>query len=288
MGYLHIENLYKNQTILLFKECYALEKIHGTSAHVGWKDETLYFFSGGAAAGEFSKLFNEENLTAKFIAAGKSEIVVYGEAYGGKMQGMSKTYGADLRFVVFDVKIGESWLNVPNAEAFAISFGLEFVPYAKIPTSLITIDAERDKPSGQSIRNLGVLEGVNKIREGVVLRPLEEMTDKRGNRVICKHKRAEFSETKTPHQVDPARKEVFDKAEAIAEEWVTEMRLSHVLDKIGNPRDMEAIPELIQAMIEDVTREAAGEILDSKEARKAIGQKAVQLFKTRIMQIRLP
>lgn len=29
MGYIHIENLYKNRAILLFKECYALEKIHG-------------------------------------------------------------------------------------------------------------------------------------------------------------------------------------------------------------------------------------------------------------------
>ncbi len=34
MGYLHIDNLYKNQTIRLFRECYALEKVHGTSAHV--------------------------------------------------------------------------------------------------------------------------------------------------------------------------------------------------------------------------------------------------------------
>ena len=32
MGYLHIENLYKAQDILLFRECYALEKVHGTAA----------------------------------------------------------------------------------------------------------------------------------------------------------------------------------------------------------------------------------------------------------------
>jgi intein/homing endonuclease len=36
MGYQHIENLYKNQTIFLFKECYALEKIHGCV-----KDDTI-------------------------------------------------------------------------------------------------------------------------------------------------------------------------------------------------------------------------------------------------------
>lgn len=29
MGYMHINNLYKNQEILMFKECFALEKVHG-------------------------------------------------------------------------------------------------------------------------------------------------------------------------------------------------------------------------------------------------------------------
>ena len=29
MGYAHIENLYKCQDILMFRECYATEKIHG-------------------------------------------------------------------------------------------------------------------------------------------------------------------------------------------------------------------------------------------------------------------
>lgn len=38
MSYMHIDNLYKSQTLLMFRECYALEKIHGTSAHVMWKD----------------------------------------------------------------------------------------------------------------------------------------------------------------------------------------------------------------------------------------------------------
>ncbi len=44
MGYLHIENLYKNIDIMQFKECYAMEKIHGTSAHVRFKDGEVAFF----------------------------------------------------------------------------------------------------------------------------------------------------------------------------------------------------------------------------------------------------
>ena len=44
---------------------------------------------------------------------------------------------------------------------------------------------------------------------------------------------------------------------------------------------MEATGKVIAAMVEDVTREAAGEIVDSKEARKAIGARAAKLFKQR-------
>lgn len=54
MGYLHIENLYKNKTILLFRECYALEKIHGSSAHVSFRvnddgTDAVNLFAGGGS-----------------------------------------------------------------------------------------------------------------------------------------------------------------------------------------------------------------------------------------------
>src|SRR5579864_2327712 len=112
MGYLHIDNLYKNQDILLFKQCYALEKVHGTSAHVGWR-EGLLTLSGGGEAERFPSIFDIPALTEKLAAAGREHITIYGEAYGGRCQGMRDSYGNDLRFIVFDIKIGESWINVP-------------------------------------------------------------------------------------------------------------------------------------------------------------------------------
>ena len=96
MGYLHIQNLYKDQTILLFKECYALEKIHGTSAHIAFNpgDGSIRYFSGGTAHATFVGLFNETALIEAFKALTlpvDKTIVVYGESYGGKEQGMSLT-----------------------------------------------------------------------------------------------------------------------------------------------------------------------------------------------------
>ena len=66
MGYLHIDNLYKAQEILTFRQCYALEKIHGTSAHVAWKQGRVLFFSGGVAQKSFEELFDSAYLAVRF------------------------------------------------------------------------------------------------------------------------------------------------------------------------------------------------------------------------------
>lgn len=97
---------------------------------------------------------------------------------------------------------------------------------------------------------------------------------------MAKHKRDEFMETATPRRVvDPADQKVLEDARAIAAEWVTPMRLRHVLDSMGGDVPIERTGELIAAMVADVEREAAGEIVSSKAARKAIGQEAARLFK---------
>jgi hypothetical protein len=286
MGYLHVDNLYKSQDILLFKECYALEKIHGTSAHLGFKRSTeggkLTFFSGGVPHDNFVRLFDQADLLARLMASGAPDAIVYGEAYGGSCQGMSATYGKELKFVVFDVKINDLWLSVPQMADFAASLGLEAVHYAKIPTTLEAIDAQRDAPSIQAARN-GIAE--QKMREGVVLRPLVELTRNNGDRIIAKHKGEKFEERSTPQKVmDPEKLKVLTEATAIAEEWVTPMRLSHVLDKLpmGPNVGMEHVPIVIRAMQEDVAREAKGEIVTSKEAMRAIGKKSAELLKARL------
>ena len=287
MGYLHINNLYKDQKILMLDEVYAMEKIHGTSAHIRFKDGQISFFSGGEKHESFKSLFNEEFLKIALDSFGIAEIIINGEAYGGKCQGMSKTYGKELKFIVFDVRFNGQWLPVPAAEQVAKMLKLEFVHYVKITTKLSEIDRERDADSVQAIRN-GMGEGHK--REGVVLRPLEELVDDRGNRLIVKHKRAEFIETKTPREVNPDKQLILKEANAIAEEWVTEMRLQHVLSQVivfkklreksdDVTLDVTDTKFVIEFMFEDVKREAKGEILESQEARKAIGKRTAILFK---------
>lgn len=286
MGYLHIENLYRPtaQTILLFRECYALEKVHGTSAHVAWRDGKLHFFSGGESYDRFLALFDQERLSECFTSLGHPEVTVYGEAYGGKQQGMRSTYGDKLRFIAFDVKVGDTWLNVPSMDDVATKLGFEVVPWRKVSTDLAALDAERDRPSEVSVRR-GIVEP--REREGVVLRPLVEMTTSNGSRVIVKHKGDKFSERATPQKViDPDKLVVLTAAQAIADEWVTSMRLDHVLQALqanGNDvSDIATTPKVIAAMLTDVEREASGEIVMSRDAKAAIGRKTAELFKSKL------
>lgn len=286
MGYLHINNLYKDQRVLMFKRLYAMEKIHGTSAHISYEGGTgaLTFFSGGEKYDNFIKLFDQDALKAKLAEYGFEKITVYGEAYGGKMNGQSWRYGKELKFVVFDVQIGENWLAVPQAEDVAKKLGLEFVYYVEVDSDLESLNAQRDADSVQAARN-GVTDPQGRpiTREGVVLRPLIELTANNGERLIAKHKRDDERETNTARMVkDPGHHQLLVEAEAIALEWMTETRLEHVLDKLkvdGVPPEISRMPEIMKACIDDVLREAAGEIVESREARSCIGSRAAKLFR---------
>lgn len=283
MGYLHIDNLYKNQTIRLFRECYALEKVHGTSAHIRWSKGALIFYAGGEKHESFVALFDVAALTEAFQKLGRDEVIIYGEAYGGKQQGMRHTYGDKLCFIAFDVKIDDAWLNVPSMDRLITGLGLEVVPWRRVSTDLEALGAERDLPSEVAMRR-GITEP--REREGVILRPLVEMTLNNGERVIVKHKGDKFRETAKPRPVvDADKMSVLTQAQEIADEWVTGERLRHVLSKIeldGKIADMTMTPVVIAAMVEDVYREGRGEIVESKEARTAIGTSTVKLFKAEL------
>jgi len=278
MGYMDIPLLYKAQEILLFKRCYAMEKCHGTSAHLSWNNGQLGFFSGGEKHEKFVSLFDQEKLTAIFTDNfGDMKVRIHGEAYGGKQQGMSHTYGPNLKFIVFDVRVEESWLSVPKAEKVASDLGLEFVHYVEIPTDLAAIDAERDSDSVQAVRN-GM--GPGHKREGVVLRPPIEVVMNNGERIICKHKREEFSErAHVPKVSDPAKLEVMTKAQEIADEWVVPMRLAHILQDLPYANGIEHTGEIVKAMIKDIRKEAKGEITEGRDIDTVIGRKSAQLWK---------
>ena len=286
MGFISIPNLYKDRLVLGFRRLYALEKIHGTSAHVNWLPEIseVRLHAGGGNHEEFQGVMPPD-LKERLTARVDKPCRIHGEFFGGhdgKGQGMNATYGDLPRFVVFDVRFGDVFLDVPKAESLAVALGFEFVHYDEIAGTQEACDAARDAPSVQAVR-CGM--GGDKLREGVVLRPLVELRKNNGERVIAKHRRPEFSERAggEPREFDPEVDAVMTEADEIAGEWVVPNRLNHVLDKMS-PRatTLRDVRRVIDAMVEDVAHEAAGEIAWNTQVQKAVSRRASDLFINRV------
>lgn len=272
MGYLKIDNLYRRADIL---QCYALEKVHGTSAHIAYKAGQVKYSASGESHAAFIACLpvgpdELAGLCAASFAVGQ-EVFVYGEAFGGKCQGMGDVYGDALRFAAFDVKVDGAWLDVPAAEAAARGLKLEFVPYERGPLALEWLDEQRDRPS-----RVAVVPDARS--EGIVVRSIHEYTDNDGGRMIFKHKADDFRETRSPRQVDPGQLAILTEAGEIADEWVVPMRLQHVLQKVpyNDPRDTGAV---VRAMVEDVRLESDGEVAWSQDVEKAIGRATARLLR---------
>lgn len=294
MGYRKITNLQLDHPIFLFKEVYAMEKIHGTSAHITFHrggDGWFYrVFAGGIKHNDFLFMLNSrynlpqiiENLTAATTGKDINKITIYGEGYGGKCQNMGDTYGP-LNFVAFEVEKDDQWFEVSRAAAFCNILGLPFVFYEKGPATIEWLEAQRDRPSEQAKRN-GM--GDDKKSEGVVVRAPMELMDVNGGRLIAKFKRADFRETKTARLLTEEDLRILQDAEQIAEEWVVEERLNHVLSALvaqgHHNLTIRDTGLVVAEMIKDVGTEALGKIEWSEAAGKAIGRKAAELFKKRL------
>lgn len=308
MGYRKITNLQLDHPLFQFKEVYAAEKVHGTSVHLtltrqgeGWG---MHIFSGGIKYPDFIFMMNSRyrvsELPGKLPALTDSQtrgITIYGEGYGGRCQNMGDVYGP-LNFVAFEVckviqrpdpgrpdgsYLQEVWLDVPRAERFVTQLGLPFVPYERGPATLEWLDAQRNRPSEQAKRN-GM--GDDKIGEGIVVRAPIEVYDDNGGRFIAKYKREGFRETATARQLTEVEIQALKDAEEIAQEWVVEERLNHVLSAlVAKGHSQFALRDtrlVMDAMIEDVSIEAVGKIEWSEAAGRAIGKRAAELFKMRL------
>ncbi|ANB50967.1 hypothetical protein [Powai lake megavirus] len=301
MGYMHIESLYKcPQFFELFPQVYCMEKIHGTSTWIYFDPkQPIKFHSGGENSIAFRNIFDEFFLTNKLLQIASdnnwSLIKIHGEGYGGKQQGMSKTYGDMLKFIVFDIyvestdpSIAPKFLNVPDAEKMASELNLEFVHYVCIDNNPKLIEQESDSMSIQAIRN-GL--GSDKAREGVVIKPLVESIMPNGKRAIMKHKNADFWEIKSRRPLGE-RLQVVESINEIIEDWVTEQRFNHVIDRVLQNKvvkvlEISDIKILLNLMVEDVKRESEGEVVWSEELVKAIRKKTAIMFKDNASHLNL-
>jgi hypothetical protein len=293
MGYMKIPNLYKTPWILDLPEVFVLEKIHGTSAHVQ-VGATPRLYVGG------EKRENLEPVVADLLQPdlGGRNLVLFGEAFGGKQQKQAHRYGPKTRFVVFDVfdLDADCWLGVQEACFETTRRGLPFVRYHRIVPTVENLDAARDEDSHEAV----VAGCGSHPMEGVVIRPVVEgLLDPYGNRMIAKHKRPEERETKTqrltkgtPEEQEALRLAQYT-AQRIAEEWTTATRLEHVIQKFeaalrANNFDVSLAESdtggIIKAMLQDIQLEAGDEVTWTPQVSKAVGSITASLFRSWLRQ----
>lgn len=123
----------------------------------------------------------QEALSAAFPDGG----CLYGEGYGARIQKGGGNYRPDQDFVLFDVKVGDWWLQRESIEETALNFGLDIVPIIGRGTLNEMIEMARV--------------GFNSTwgsfpSEGIVARPTVELKTRNGSRIITKIKHKDFAD----------------------------------------------------------------------------------------------
>lgn len=166
------------------------EKVDGTNVRIIWHEEKLSFAGKTTHAQMPAPLlqrFDERFLSqiARFRETfGDADVCLYGEGYGPKIQKGGGNYRVDQDFVLFDVRIGNWWLQRQDVEDIGVKFELEVVP----------IIGQGTLPEMVEMARHGFDSTWGAFRaEGIVARPLVELAARNGQRVITKIKSKDFS-----------------------------------------------------------------------------------------------
>jgi len=119
------------------------------------------------------------------IFGNAENVCLYGEGFG---EGVAKggLYGS-MDFILFDIKVGDTWLERHNVEDVADKLGIRVVP-------IVATGTLSELMAYVSRRPLSKVAEEDLVMEGVVARPEVELFDRRGDRVITKIKAEYFPE----------------------------------------------------------------------------------------------
>lgn len=163
------------------------EKIDGTNIRVEW-DGTKASFGGKTDNAQIPaklveslrQMFPPEKMLSKL--GDKGGVTLYGEGYGAGIQS-GGNYRPDQSFIVFDVMASGVFFEHSRVMEIAVALGASMVSEIGIHSLSHWIDLVA---AGFKSRISDAL------AEGVVLRPVVELRDRLGNRVITKLKHKDF------------------------------------------------------------------------------------------------
>lgn len=171
------------------------EKVDGTNIRVVWDGHKVTFWGRTDNANipttllrKLEELFggdvNEQIFEEHF---GNKQVVLYGEGYGAKIQKGGGLYRKDNGFILFDVEIDGKMLAYEKLNGIALYFGIPVVPTVMIGKIIDAVEFVKGRP--QSF----VSEEPREM-EGLVGKPLIDLYDAAGNRLVVKVKVRDMEE----------------------------------------------------------------------------------------------
>jgi hypothetical protein len=165
------------------------EKIDGTNIRVMYENGYVEF--GGRTdnaqipAHLFTHLQNTFTVDKMHGVFGDDTVTLFGEGYGPKIQKGGGLYRKDAGFILFDVVVGDWWLNRSNVEVVASNLDINCVELIGTMSYNDAIKYVQSSPTSLEADQI-------KTMEGVVARSNPLMLFRNGNPIMWKLKDRDF------------------------------------------------------------------------------------------------
>lgn len=166
------------------------EKVDGTNIRVIFEGGCIAFGGRTDDAQIPAQLVGRLNERFQPLAAKLGEVfadgqaVLYGEGYGAKIQKGGGNYRPDQDFVLFDVRVGQWWLQRADVHDVAQKLGLDVVP----------VIGEGSLHDAVAWAKRGIRSTWGDFEaEGIVARPKTELNTRSGHRLVAKIKCRDFA-----------------------------------------------------------------------------------------------
>lgn len=168
------------------------EKVDGTNIRVIWKDGLVSVGGRTDNAQLPAQLLDAIRgmATPELFASSFpdcSDVILYGEGYGAGIQKAGVGYSHKKGFILFDVKVGEWWLEDDDVRDVGAKMGIPVVPLF----GEMTLANATEMVRGGILSRCASVVGTK--AEGLVGRPVKQLFDRHGNRLIVKLKSKDFS-----------------------------------------------------------------------------------------------
>lgn len=200
-----IEGSFVNET---FEELYNsnyrfeyTEKVDGTNIRViitkAKEDSGFYIELAGRTDNavipdhlltKLDSIFNDVDWNKIFDWERCSEVILYGEGFGHGIQGCGDKYNKeDVDFVLFDLMINGTFMNSDWVTNIAVILGVHRAEVLGVASLKEIEEFVKSKPCSKLAKT------PNFPMEGVVCRPVGDLKDRLGNRIIIKIKHKDYA-----------------------------------------------------------------------------------------------